>query len=60
MLLAAVLVDALHAALEDREEAPNRVRVRVAPNVLIEAMVHHLMPIKQGTRLAVVGGLVGH
>lgn len=41
MLLAAVLIHALHAALEDREVALDRVRVHVtAPEWMIEAIVN--------------------
>src|SRR5580692_3408887 len=43
MLLAAVLIDALHTALEDRIEAFDRVGVDVTANVFLLAVVHALM-----------------
>jgi hypothetical protein len=41
VLLAAMLVDALHAALEDREVAFNRVGVHSTDNVLLASMANH-------------------
>jgi hypothetical protein len=43
VLLAAMLVHASHAALEDGEEAFNRVRVRTVANVFVPDMLHDLM-----------------
>lgn len=43
MLLAAMLVHALHAALEGREEAFDRVRMDVAPAVFLGAVVDCLV-----------------
>jgi hypothetical protein len=43
MLLGAMLIDALHAALEYRIEALDRVGVDVAANVFVPAMVHAVM-----------------
>lgn len=43
MLLATMLVDPAHAALEDRKEALDRVRVCIAPDVLTNAVQHPLM-----------------
>lgn len=37
---AAMLIDALHDAFEDREEAFNRVRVNVAANVFASRVAH--------------------
>lgn len=39
MVLAAMLVDALHPALEDRKEAFNGVRRRFAANVFLFAVI---------------------
>jgi hypothetical protein len=39
VLLAAVLVDAAHAPLEDREHALNRVAVNVAANVFADRVL---------------------
>lgn len=72
MLLAAMLVDALHAALEDREIAFNRVRMdherfaaRQAPNVRVTniflvTMVDREMCAELCADLGVETGLVGH
>jgi hypothetical protein len=43
VLLSAVLINALHPALEDREIALNRVRMNVATAPLIDAVVHSAM-----------------
>ena len=39
MLLAAVLIDALHPAFEDAEKALNRVRVDAAASILADTMI---------------------
>src|SRR4051812_47499215 len=43
MLGADVVIDAIYAALEDREVALNSVGVRVAPDVFLGGVVHGLM-----------------
>jgi hypothetical protein len=43
LLLAAVLIDALHAAFEDREEAFDRIGGYVAARVFLVRMVDRLM-----------------
>lgn len=58
VLLAAVLVDALHAALEHGEVALNRVRVDDAANVLLGAVSGHLMVGKGSADFRVDAGLV--
>lgn len=43
VLLATVLIDALHAALENREEAFNRIRVDRAASLLPCGAVHRFV-----------------
>ncbi len=59
MLFAAVLVDALHAPLEDPEVAFNRIRGHVAPCVFLFRVIDPFMGGKLFARLSVVVRLVG-
>ena len=59
MLLAAMLVDAFHAALEDRIEALDRVCVRLAANVLFGRMVDAIMANEAAARTIVVERFIG-
>ena len=63
MLLRAVLVDALHAALEDREEAFNRVRrgdlAILVAGIFAAAMVNRAMGGELSADAAIVLGLIG-
>src|SRR6185369_1567563 len=43
VLFGAMLIDALHAAFEDREITLNRVRMDLAAHVLARAVLHSLM-----------------
>jgi len=43
VLLAAVLIDAAHAALEDREEALDRIGVDVTPDIFFVGVCHRLV-----------------
>jgi hypothetical protein len=56
VMLAAMLVDALEAALEDAEITLQRVRVGVAPDVLFRRVIDRLVT---GKRLADEGGRSG-
>ncbi len=60
VLLGAVLVDALHAALEDAEVAFNRVRVRFTATVFAVLVANDLMVSELATNLDVVAGFVRH
>src|SRR6266404_9195878 len=60
MLTVAMLVRASHAALEDTEEAFNRVRVSIAAHVLARAVVYGLMVRKLLADLAIVKRAVSH
>src|SRR3546814_16933060 len=60
MLLAAMLVDALHAALEDAEIAFDGVGVRGATDVLDLAVVDALMAGELFADLAVMAGFIRH
>src|SRR5437016_3884067 len=63
MLLAAMLIHALHAALEDRIEAFNRVRgdyVDTVANVFLFAMVDRAVAVKLAAYFHVVSRFVGH
>lgn len=59
VLLASVLIDALHAALEHGEVALDGVRVDDAAHVLLGGMSGHLVVCKRGADLRVDGGLIG-
>lgn len=56
--LAAMLVDAFHATLEDREVAFNRICVGRAITVLTLAMTHDLVAHKALRQMLVVRGVV--
>src|SRR5260221_7626253 len=60
MLLAAMLVDALHAALEDAEIAFNGVGVDLAANVLLGAMMDALVSDEVQASFLVPACLIGH
>src|ERR1700722_12849933 len=53
-------LDALHAALEDRIVALNRVRGDLAANIFLFAVVDRIMAREVAARLFVLRGLVGH
>jgi hypothetical protein len=59
-VLGTVLIDALHAPLEHREVALNRVRVDDAAHVFLLAVVHGLMLNERFAELAILTGFVGH
>lgn len=59
VLLSAVLVDAFHAALEDREEAFNRVGVNAAADIFAGGVLDRLMGRKLGAGLGVEAAFVG-
>ena len=56
---AAMLIDALHAALEDREEAFDGVGVNVAANVLASGVAHECVSSELGTELGIEAAFVG-
>ena len=56
----AMLVHAIHAALEDAEKAFNRVRVRIAAHVLFRAMIDALVIREVLTDLRVLSRLIRH
>ena len=60
VLLRAMLVDAVHAALEDAEDVLDGVGVHVAAHILIGAMVHRLVAGEVAQLLIVDGRIVGH
>src|SRR3981081_1589229 len=60
MLLFAMLVDAFHAALEDRIVAANRVRGDITPDVFLDAMVHRFMARKLFANRLVELRFIGH
>jgi hypothetical protein len=63
MLLAAMLIDADHAALEDRKEAFRSIGVCVTANILASAasaMIYGLVVGKSLTNLAIDAALVNH
>jgi hypothetical protein len=59
VLLAAGPVHALHAELEDGEEAFNRIRVDATAYVLTGAMAHKIMACKIGVDAPIMAGFVG-
>ena len=59
VLLVAVLVDAAHTALEDREIAFNGIGVNVAPNILASAMHNEIVRCKIVVQLAILTSFVG-
>jgi hypothetical protein len=65
MLLAAMLVDALHAALEDRVEAFDRVRVDLHAGLAVRVAIFaprmlHGVVSKVGPKATIIGRFVGH
>src|SRR5579883_638260 len=60
MLLIAMLVNALHAALEDAKIALKGVHMDFAAGVLFAPMIYSLMTGKFATKIHVIFGLVGH
>jgi len=60
MVLAAMLIDALHAALEDGEVAFDGVGVDIATDILISAVVDALMVCKLAAKLCLDTALIGH
>src|SRR6266446_2800006 len=60
VLFFAMLVDAFHAALEDRIEAFNRIGVDVAANVFLLTVVDGFVAGKLRTNLKILTSLVGH
>lgn len=60
VLLSAVLIDALHASLEDTVVALKGVRVGIAPDVLARAMRDELMAGEDVSDLRVLTGLIRH
>lgn len=60
MVLAAVLIDALHSALEDREVASDRVGVDIAAHILVLAVLDRIMGRILGADLPVEAAFVGH
>jgi hypothetical protein len=60
MLFAAMLIDALHAALEDAEISLNRVRMNVAANIFVCLVTHALMALEVITKGKVAAPLVSH
>jgi len=60
VLLGAVLIDALHAALEDAVVALKGVCVGIAPDVLARAMRDKLMAGEDASELRVLTGLIRH
>src|ERR1700735_668047 len=59
MLFGAMLVDALHAALEDRIVALNRVRADVSPSIFISTMVDRIVAQKVSADLLIPAALIG-
>jgi hypothetical protein len=59
VLLRAMLVDALHPALEDRKVALNGVRMHIAANILAKGMPDGLMTGRMGRDVAVEAALIG-
>src|SRR3569832_1407519 len=63
MVMAAMLIDALHAALEDREEPFDGVGMYVGAllgNVLLLGVIYSPMKAKAQAQCVIIGGLVGH
>ena len=60
MLLGAMLVNALHAPLEDGEVAFESVGVDVAAHVLALDVANHAMLGKLVLQVGVLAGLIGH
>lgn len=60
VLLGAVLVDAAHPALENREVALDRIGMRLAADVLAGRVAHRLVPSVLAADLRVEAALVGH
>jgi hypothetical protein len=60
VFLAAMLVDALHAALEDRIVAFNGVGVNFAANIFFAAVVYALMAGELGSNFKILTSFVGH
>lgn len=60
MFLGAVLIDALHAALENAVVALKGVRVGIAPDILATAVCDELMAGENGAELRVLPSLIRH
>jgi len=60
MLLAAMLIDPAHTALEDGEEAFNRVGVRIAAPVLTDVVTDNAVIRKVLAKMDVLARFVGH
>ena len=60
MALGTVLINALHATLEDREIALDGVGVNFAAPVLASAVAHNAMRGKFTANVLVIAGFVGH
>ena len=59
MLLATVVVDAAHAALENAEKAFQRVRMRLATRPFVGAVVHGFVAGEPRSDCRIVRGLIG-
>lgn len=60
VLLAAMLIDALHAALEHGVEAFHGVRVDEAPAILARTMANVIMLGKVLVQVGILPGFIGH
>src|ERR1700729_1832529 len=60
MAFAAMLVNALHAAFEDRIESFDGIGMDVPANVFLAAMVHALVAGKFSADLKILAGFIGH
>jgi hypothetical protein len=60
VLFAAMLVDALHAALEDRIVALDGVGVNLTTNIFFAAVVHAFVAGEVGANFKILTGFVGH
>ena len=60
MFFAAMLVHAMHPALEDRKEIFGGVSMHVAANVFLLFVVHSVMPRELAANFVIIGAFVGH
>lgn len=60
VLLAAMLIDALHAALEDAVEAFNRIGMDGAAHILACAVANVIMLGEELAEMRVLAGFIGH